>query len=61
MCLSVLIIESIIESDAVSSIFKKLTLTPCPTLRHYSMLSLKVENRTVSQVRKQLYIASSYF
>lgn len=58
MCLSVLI--CVIESDAVSSIFKKLTSTPCSNFRHYSMLSLKVKNRMVLQVRKQLYVASSY-
>lgn len=57
MCLSVLI--CIIESDAVSSIFKKLTLTPYSNFRHYSMLNLKVKNRMVLQVRKQLYNANS--
>lgn len=58
MCLSVLI--CIIKSDAVSSVFKKLTSTFCSNFRHYSMLSLKVGNRMVLQVREQLYIAKSY-
>lgn len=59
MCLSVLI--CIPKSDAVSSIFKKLTSTPCSNFRHNSMWSLKVENKMLLQVRKhgqQLFIAN---
>lgn len=58
MCLSALI--CITKSDAVSSLFKKLTSTPCSNFRHNSMLSLKVENKKLLQVRKQLYMVNSY-